>query len=76
METDMGTCFPIHVVFVPLKDSSWTQIDSKSNIAKFFEKLSLTCVLDTERVQLVKDSFSDWLYVPRIDVFYSFTANG
>ena len=36
METEMGTCFPIHVVvFVSLEDFSWTNIDSKSNIAKF-----------------------------------------
>ena len=36
IETDMGTCFPIHfVVSVCLYDSSFTQTDSKSNIAKF-----------------------------------------
>ena len=26
-------------------------------------------LLDTERVQLVKESFSDLIYVPRIDIF-------
>ena len=36
IETDTGTCFPIHVVVsVCLYDSSLTQMDSKSNIAKF-----------------------------------------
>ena len=36
IETDIGTCFPIHVVVsVCLYDSSLTQKDSKSNIAKF-----------------------------------------
>ena len=37
IETDMGTCFPIHVVVsVCLYEfASLTQMDSKSNIAKF-----------------------------------------
>ena len=36
VDTDIGTCFPIHVVvFVSLKVFSWTQIVSKSNIANF-----------------------------------------
>ena len=36
IETDIGTCFPIHVVVsVRLYESSLTQMDSKSNIAKF-----------------------------------------
>ena len=75
MDTEIGTCLSIHVVvFVPLKDSSWTRIDSKSNIAKFFQKFLLICVLDTEGVQLVKESFSDLIYVPRIDNFHSFAA--
>ena len=35
-DTVFGTCFPNQVVvFVSLKVSSWIQIDSKSNIAKF-----------------------------------------
>ena len=38
MDTEIGTCLPIHVVvFVFFKDSSWTHIDSKSNIAKFLK---------------------------------------
>ena len=38
IDTDTGTCFPIQVVvIVSLKVSSWTQIDSKSNIAKFLK---------------------------------------
>ena len=39
-----------------------------------FEEFLFTPVLDTERVQLVKESFSDLIYVPRIDIFHSFTA--
>ena len=37
IETDMGTCFPIHVVVsVYLYEfASLTQMDSKSNFAKF-----------------------------------------
>ena len=36
MDTDIETCFPIEVVvFVSLNVSSWTQISSKSNFAKF-----------------------------------------
>ena len=71
MDTEIGTCLPIHVVvFVSLKDSSWTQIDSKSNFAKFL----FTRVLDTEGVQYVKECFSDLIYVPRIDIFHSFAA--
>ena len=36
IETDIGTCFPIHfVVSVSLYVSSLTQIDSKSKTAKF-----------------------------------------
>ena len=42
----------------------------------FFEKFLLICVLDTERVQIVKESFTDLIYVPRIDIFYSFAASG
>ena len=38
MDTDIGTCFRIQiVVVVPLKVSSLTQIDSKSNIVKFLK---------------------------------------
>ena len=38
MDTEIGTCFPIQVVvFVSLKVSSWTPIDSKSSIAKFLK---------------------------------------
>ena len=38
IDTDIGTCFPIQlVVFVSLKVSSWTQMDSKSNVAKFLK---------------------------------------
>ena len=38
MDTDNVTCFPIQfVVFVSLKVSSWTEIDSKSKIAKFLK---------------------------------------
>ena len=39
-----------------------------------FKKFLLTCVLDTEGVQLVKESFSDLIYVPRIDIFHSLAA--
>ena len=36
IETDIGTCFPIHfVVLVSFYVSSLTQIDSKSKTAKF-----------------------------------------
>ena len=42
----------------------------------WFWKVLLTCVLDTKRVQLVKESFPDFIYAPRIDFFYSFTASG
>ena len=36
----MGICFPIHfVVSVSLKLSSCTQIDAKSNIAKFLKSV-------------------------------------
>ena len=74
MDTEIGTCLPIHVlVFVSLKESFWTQIDSKSNIATFLS-FFLTCELDTEGVQLVKESFSDLIYVPRIDLSHSFSA--
>ena len=35
MDTKLGTCFPIYVVvFVFLKVSSWTPIDSKPNSTK------------------------------------------
>ena len=38
MDTEIGTGLPIPVVdFVSLKDSSWTEIDSESNIAKFLK---------------------------------------
>ena len=57
-----------------LKISSWKQIDSKSNIAKFL--FLFTRVLDAERVQFVKESFSDLIHVPRIDIFHSFSACG
>ena len=40
METELGICFPIHfVVLVSLKLSSCTQIESKSNIAKFLKSV-------------------------------------
>ena len=40
METDIGTCFPIHlVVAVSLNCSSLTQMDSKSKTAKFLNRL-------------------------------------
>ena len=40
METEMGICFPIQfVVSVSLKLYSCTQIDSKSNIAKFLKSV-------------------------------------
>ena len=37
IETDMGTCFPIHVVVLVClyEFASLTQMDSKSNIAGF-----------------------------------------
>ena len=74
MGADNGSCIPIQVVvFVSLKASSWTQIDSKSKNAEFFEEFLFTRVPDTERVQLVKESFSDLIYVPRIKIF-TFTA--
>ena len=38
MDTENGTCFPIHfVVFVSLQVSSWRQIDSKSSFAKILK---------------------------------------
>ena len=38
MDTEIWTCFPIQVVlFVSLRVSSWTQIESKSKIAKFLK---------------------------------------
>ena len=38
MDTDVGTCFAIQVVlFVSLQVCCWTQIDSKSNVAKFLK---------------------------------------
>ena len=38
MDTEIGTCLPLHVVvFVSLKDHSWTEIDSKSNFARFLK---------------------------------------
>ena len=74
VDTNIGTCFLIHVVaFVSLEVSSWTQIDSNSNISKFLEFL-FSRVLDAEGVQLVKESFSDLIYVPRIEIFHSLTA--
>ena len=77
MDTEIGTCLPIHnVVFVSFKDSSWLQIDSKSDIAKFVKKFSFTCVLDAEGNQLVKESLSNLIYVPLTDNVYSFTASG
>ena len=51
-EPDMGTCIPIHfVVSVSLYESSLTQIDSKSNFAKFLNSIctSLYGVLDASR---------------------------
>ena len=36
IDADNGTCSPIHVVvFVPLMFFSWTEIDSKSELAQF-----------------------------------------
>ena len=41
IETDIGTCLPIQIVVsVCLYESSLTQKDSKSNIAKFFNSFS------------------------------------
>ena len=39
-----------------------------------FEEVLLTRVLNTKKVLLVKESFSDLLYVLRIDISHSFTA--
>ena len=41
---------------------------------QILEEFLFTRVLDAERVQLVKESFSKVIYVPCIDIFHSFTA--
>ena len=46
----------------------------QSRILPNFEQFLFTRVTNTKRVQLVKKSFSDLIYVPRIDIFYRFTA--
>ena len=76
MDTEIGTCLPIHAVFfVSLKGSLDTD-RFKIEYCSLFEKFLSTCVIDTERVQLVKESVSKLIYAPRIDVSYSFTASG
>ena len=69
IDTEIGTSLPSHVVvFVFLKDSSWTQINSKS-------KNSFCCLVYLiPKESSLSKSFSDLKYVPRIDVFHSFTA--
>ncbi len=53
--TDIGTCFPIQVVvFVSLKDSSWTQIDLKLNLAKFSDSFCSLVYLITKESSLSK----------------------
>ena len=47
---------------------------SKGKYCPFFEKLSLTGILNTKRVQLVKQSFSDLIYVPWMDILNPFSA--
>ena len=71
LDTDIRTCFPVQVVvFGSLKVSSWTQVDSKSNFAKVLKSLCALIYL----IELVKESFSDLIYNPRIDIFHSLTA--
>ena len=55
IDTHIGTCSPTQVVvFVSLKVSSWTQSDSKSNVAKFLNSFCLLVYLIPKESSLSK----------------------
>ena len=58
MDTDINTCFPVQIiVFVSLKVSSWTQLDLKSNSAKFLKRYILPKYLKPKESSLSKSIF-------------------
>ena len=65
IDTDIGTCFLIQVVvFVSLKSSSWTQIDSRSNIAFFFNSFYSLVYLIPNESSLSKRVSRIWYTFP------------
>ena len=73
--TKMGICFPIRfVASVSLKLSSCTQIDSKSNIAKFLKSVFSLVYWIPKEVQLVKQCFFRLIYGSSDRHFHLFTA--
>ena len=62
-ENDIGTCLPIQVVvLVFLNFSSAIRVDSISKTARLIEFL-IICVLEIERVKLMKKRFSELIHV-------------
>ena len=76
IETDMSTCFPIHVVVSVCfyEFASLKQTDSKSNNAKFL-KCFVISIWDIECFQLVKKRFSQFVKLLWVIMFNTITTS-
>ena len=78
--TGIGMCFPIYVaVSVSLKNSSSTEIDSKSEMAMLVGCF-FVCLInesrETKRVKFVEQCFMELINLLRVHMFISFNARG
>ena len=73
VKIEVCVCFPIHDdVFVSVKLSSLTHIESRSKIAVMFKKLLVVSVSKTERVKIYEKYFTKLMHLAWL---HSFTAS-
>ena len=74
LDTDIGTCSFIEVVVFVSRKVFFGHKLIRSRILLSFWRVFLHSCSWYRKVQIVKDSFSDLIYVPQIDFFQPFTA--